>query len=200
MDKETKTRLKFYNDFISILKKEIHKRDKRSATFIEKNESKLNDIQMTLGSCYIYGEAGTGKTIYAIRRMYEWVRLNYMQGHAKKRIEFRPVPMLIDDLKEEMNRRDFEKRPLLSLLIECDLLVLDDLSAIQKTDWTYQVIYTIIDARYKSMKPTIYTNNASLNDFAEEYNDDRIPSRIEHDCGDSILLFKNNKRKNKMVF
>ena len=51
------------------------------------------------------------------------------------------------------------------------LLILDDLGAEQKTDWSTVFLYEIIDERYRSDKPTIVTTNLSLKQLREHLTD-----------------------------
>ena len=49
-----------------------------------------------------------------------------------------------------------------------DLLVIDDLGAEKRTDWSEQTIYTIIDERYSSSRATMITTNLSLEELEEK--------------------------------
>ena len=64
------------------------------------------------------------------------------------------------------------------------LLVLDDFRAERKSSFSTEIIYTVIDERYKSGKPLILTTNLSLKDIKNpqnmEYN--RIYSRVIEMC------------------
>jgi len=53
-----------------------------------------------------------------------------------------------------------------------DLLILDDLGAEHKTDWSTSLVYEIIDARYRSCKPTIVTTNLTMTNLREHLTDD----------------------------
>ena len=39
------------------------------------------------------------------------------------------------------------------------LVVLDDLGREKATDWTAEIVYSIVNARYESMLPTVVTSN-----------------------------------------
>lgn len=57
-----------------------------------------------------------------------------------------------------------------------DFLVVDDLGAQQQTDWSGQVVYTILSARVNSMLPTVVTSNFKLSEIAKI--DPRLASRL----------------------
>ena len=76
---------------------------------------------------------------------------------------------------------------------EADCLVLDDLGAEKTTDWSFSVLYLIIDNRYNNYKKTIITSNFALNQLAGKLGDDRIPSRIRAMC--SIVKMDGDDRR-----
>lgn len=193
-------RLKMYEEILPDLLNIIKVKDKRTAVFLQNHMNELDPVHAQFEGKYIYGSAGTGKTVYAVWSMLAWIRYNYMNGHAKRKVEFVPVPQFIDTLKAEIGKNDNKIHLMTEALIEADIVVFDDIGIIRATDWIYQLMYTIIDARYKKMKTCIYTNNMSLTEFADTLNDDRIPSRIAHQCGDNVLIFKNNKRNEGIKF
>lgn len=58
-----------------------------------------------------------------------------------------------------------------------DLLLLDDLAAERVTDWTGEVLYRLIDARWAHLRPTIITTNATPAAVRERLGD-RVASRL----------------------
>jgi DNA replication protein DnaC len=44
-------------------------------------------------------------------------------------------------------------------LLECDLLILDDIGAEKVTDWVEETIFNIIAGRYRKEFPIFYTSN-----------------------------------------
>lgn len=64
-----------------------------------------------------------------------------------------------------------------SLLLDCDLLILDDLGTEFTTGFTVAEVYNILNTRELSGKPTIINTNLSLSELEEKYTT-RISSRI----------------------
>ena len=62
------------------------------------------------------------------------------------------------------------------------LLVLDDFGVEKISDWSYQLLYMLINRRYNNLKTTIFTSNFSLEQIAQQLGDDRLTSRIQHMC------------------
>lgn len=65
----------------------------------------------------------------------------------------------------------------LDSLIDCDLLVLDDLGSEFKTQFTESALFEILNARINAMRPTIISTNFSVSELNEQYNE-RLISRI----------------------
>ena len=70
-----------------------------------------------------------------------------------------------------------ENENTLNSLIECDLLILDDLGAEFSTQFTVSVIYNIVNSRLLGGKPTIISTNLSLIQLETVYTK-RTASRI----------------------
>lgn len=64
-----------------------------------------------------------------------------------------------------------------TMLLECDLLILDDLGTEFTTAFTTAAVYNILNTRELSGKPTIINTNLSLSELEKKYTE-RISSRI----------------------
>ena len=64
-----------------------------------------------------------------------------------------------------------------SLLLDCDLLILDDLGTEFTTAFTVAEIYNIVNTRDLQKKPTIINTNLNFKEFTDKYSD-RVTSRI----------------------
>ena len=136
----------------------------------------------SLSSLYIYGKAGTGKTVMAAQFMlghiaYQWA------CRAVLRTEFIGVPELLLEFKNSYgNKWDETETQLLDRYARTGLLVLDDIGVQNTTDWAYQLLYILINRRYDEERPIIFTSNYSLEELREKLDDERIPSRIYEMC------------------
>ncbi len=75
---------------------------------------------------------------------------------------------------EQFGRSDGDT---MSLLMGCDLLVLDDLGAENSSEYNLSQIYEIINARINRRLPMIVSTNFSVRELPERYSD-RICSRL----------------------
>lgn len=165
------------------------------------NKDKYKECLLSGDSLYIMGDVGTGKTHLAIGLAIEFYRnkfrrdnLNHMRNDI--RIIFEPATELFLKLKNSFNGADSEIE-ILNRLDSADLLILDDIGTDKVSDWSRQIIYTIVDRRYRNMKQLIITSNLSLDEFATRY-DDRIASRIV-EMGKVINLKGEDKRKSSKL-
>lgn len=140
----------------------------------------INQIE----SSYLWGTIGSGKTIKAVFMMLSYLRDEYVIRHKKEAL-FIPVPELLLEFKSSYshNREDApDEMELIKKYSEIDLLVLDDFGVEKITDWSFQLLYIVINRRYENLKKTIFTSNFNLEQLAEKLGDDRIPSRIQQMC------------------
>ncbi len=140
-------------------------------------------------SSYLFGAVGSGKTVEAAILMLEWSRLQAVNGMSKQNCLFISVPAFLDEIKASFDDPIPSEYEIMKKYKTVDMLVLDDLGVQKVTDWSFQEIYALISYRYDNMLPTIFTSNLSLSELAEGLKDDRIPSRIEHMCGENIIEF-----------
>lgn len=133
----------------------------------------------TVESLFIYGPCGSGKTILAAAMLFEKLRQDYFTNNEIT-VRFCTVETTFDTLRKEINQTP--DTSFFDDLMNCDLLVLDDLGTDKPTDWVLTTLYRLINHRYEYKKDTIITSNKSLKELAELFGDDRITSRIERMC------------------
>lgn len=83
-----------------------------------------------------------------------------------------PVPAFLDSLRPG-------RTPLADLteVERAELLLLDDLAAERASEWTVELVYRLIDARWNACLPTIVTVNAPNGSLRERLGD-RVASRL----------------------
>lgn len=132
---------------------------------------------------FIYGPNGTGKTTMAIYMLLQEAKMSYIYRHGGFKIAFITTSELLLKFRETYTKNsDISEKEILDTYSNVDLLVLDDFGVEKTTDWSYQMLYILINRRYENMKKTIITSNFTLEQLAEKLGDDRIPSRIQGMC------------------
>lgn len=159
-----------------------------ASNFSSYNFNKVDDVQRQ--SVFIYGEAGTGKSVlsaYIYQKFVQelYVLRGYFSGLTYNYIIF---PDFISEMQNDFN----DSNGLLKKCCECDVLVLDDFGIKKMTEYTYSIIYRVINHRYLTFKLTIINSNHTLRELKEQI-DDRIIRRIEED-----YLIINKKPFNKI--
>lgn len=78
----------------------------------------------------------------------------------------------------------FEKDAYMEPLLDCDLLVLDNLGMERKTGYMNETLYHVIDGRYRSGKPMLVTTNLTAQQLRspEGMDQQRLYSRIKERC------------------
>ena len=99
------------------------------------------------GSLFLYGKTGLGKTHLSLAIAAEVIKRGYGVIYGE------------------------------SLLLDCDLLILDDLGTEFTTAFTVAEIYNIVNTRDLQKKPTIINTNLNFKEFTDKYSD-RVTSRI----------------------
>ena len=120
-----------------------------------------------------YGDVGTGKT--------------YIAACIANALVDKGIPAMVTNFARIANKlqESFDGRQAyLDSLNQFDLLVIDDLAAERKTEYMQEIIFNVIDSRYRSGKPMIITTNLSLEAIKNptETSDMRVFDRILERC------------------
>ena len=84
---------------------------------------------------------------------------------------------ILEKNKFDKALRSVEKSAVVSYILDCELLILDDLGTELNNSFTSSQLYQVIDTRLVRGKSTIISTNLSFDDLREQYSE-RIFSRI----------------------
>ena len=120
-----------------------------------------------------HGSVGTGKT--------------YTAACIANALIDKGVPVLMTNFSRIINtvQGRFEGRQeYIDSLNNFDLLIIDDLAAERNTEFVNEIVFSVIDARYRSGLPLIVTTNVAARAMAQEREQDRqrIYSRVLEMC------------------
>lgn len=141
-----------------------------------------------------FGSPGTGKTFLTYCISKTLLDSGFL-------VVYRTSEELMRDLKDIRFNNNYE---LEDLLINCDLLVIDDLGAEQITDFSTTELFTLLNKKILTNKKMLISTNLNLEELKQSYAE-RITSRLIGNFvlfktyGDDIRIKKNlekTKRKN----
>ncbi len=123
---------------------------------------------------FMYGKTGLGKTHLSLAIANVVIDKGYD-------VYYGSVQSIMDKLEAERFGRLPREDSIKEDILNCDLLIIDDLGTEFSTQYTNAEIYNIINSRMLSSLPTIISTNLDMNQIAEKYTQ-RVASRIIGNC------------------
>lgn len=127
---------------------------------------------------FLFGKTGLGKTHISLAIANEVINRGYD-------VYYGSVQSIMDKLEAERFGRLPKEESIKEDILNCDLLIIDDLGAEFATQFTNAELYNIINSRILASLPTIISSNLEMGDIAEKYTQ-RVASRI---IGSSTALY-----------
>lgn len=135
------------------------------------------------GNTVIFGKPGRGKTHLAIA-IAKKLNIDFKANNHPKSVLFMNVPTMFQKIQSGFNRTDARTTDeWLDLLKKVDYLILDDFGKGDQTQWKKDFLYTLLDARDK----TIFTTNLNGDGMRQVF-DSSLISRVAKGAKD--LTFK----------
>lgn len=123
---------------------------------------------------YLQGGVGTGKTYNAAA-----IAANVSSKGFS--VLFTSAIEIFSAIRETFATNDSSSQ-VLERYAQCKLLVLDDLGKEPNSRWSVMTLFTLINARYEQMYPTIFTSQYDLKALRN-----RLASAGEHETADAII-------------
>lgn len=152
-----------------------------------------NTFTRKSGSILMLGRTGLGKTHLSLAIAGEVMKKGYG-------VIYDSAVNILRSIEREHFSREHSTETI-DLIMDCDLLLLDDLGTEYENSFYSSTIYNIINTRLNRSKPTIISTNLSFEGIASRY-DERVVSRLTsvYTClqfsGEDVRLQKKrNSRK-----
>lgn len=127
---------------------------------------------------YIFSNTcGNGKTSWSIKLMLAYFNEVWAGNGFRRRGIFLSVPEVMDRSREIINNRDEEFVKLRQDIIDCDLVIWDDITSTKLTDFNHGLLLNFIDARVLANKANIFTGNVDYSGLVKSLGT-RLASRI----------------------
>ncbi len=128
------------------------------------------EFSLSSPSILMFGNTGLGKTHLSLSIASVVLEKGF-------NVLYDSVINFLRQVENEHFGRDQSGKDTLSMLLECDLLILDDLGTEFDTSFYQSAIYNIINTRLNRCLPTIISTNMDWDGISHKYNE-RITSRI----------------------
>lgn len=130
----------------------LHREGSEKAFKIAKYYAEHFD-EFGLESIMLWGVPGNGKTHLAAATH------NYLKTLGKI-VVFVSMPELLERIRSTFDKNNPESEvQILKALSICDLLIIDDIGAEKPSPWVEDIVYRIIDGRYRRKRPIMATSN-----------------------------------------
>lgn len=149
-------------------------RDAKKTDLAKRYVAKWNELYRENIGLLFHGDTGNGKTFIA--------------ACIANALIDRGVPVLMTSFSKIINQLSGmyseDKIEYLNSINRYDLLILDDLGVERNTGFALELMYSIVDSRYKAQKPMIVTSNLTMAEMKNPPNMDykRIYSRVLEMC------------------
>lgn len=162
--------------------------DQRNENIARKYVANFNAMREQGTGLLLCGQVGTGKSFLAAAIANELIS----QGTPCLMTNFN---RLISRISEKFGG----DQKYLDDLNRFDLLIIDDLGAERDTEFTWEKVMNVIDARYRAGLPIIITTNLEPKDFTDrtDIRRQRVFSRLKEMC--VLLEIKGSDRRSKKM-
>lgn len=153
----------------------------------------INNFDKTFDNLIFYGRAGTGKTFLINCIAKELIEKSYSVIYLTA-VQF--FDLLADYSFRRSNNTSVYRQISMSELLNCDLLIIDDLGTEMSNSFTDSSLFECLNERLVHQKSTIISTNLSLKELQQKY-EERIFSRTAgyftplKIFGDDIRIKKN---------
>lgn len=132
---------------------------------------------------------GNGKTSFAVKMLKTFLAMRCIGNRFADLAYFIYTPTFLLDMKNF--KQEEERENLINAVMNRELVVVDDLGAVQGSQYDLTTLSTLIDRRYSNRLSTIYTSNLSISALSSCIGS-RLADRI---ASDIVIELKGSSRR-----
>lgn len=169
-------------------------RDEQAFDTLKEIEKNIVDFISNGKSLFLYSEiTGNGKTLWTLRMVEAYFNKIWLKSELKCRVLFISVPRFLLELKSNISEKSEYIQYINDSVLDCDLVVWDDIATKLGTEFELSHLLSIIDTRITSGKSNMFTSNVSGVELSNALGD-RLYSRIQNYSDYVIELRGTDKR------
>ena len=182
----------------SIVNAELKQATLNNYEVLNQDQKEKLDIAFKLASGYIAGDtnntlflgpAGTGKSHLA------YGIIKHISDKTKKHAMFIKIPELLARIKSDFSSSEQTQQKWIARLSKVPYLVLDDLGTEKVTDWSKEILFSILDNRNCTIITSNLRSSAEIGNIYGEAIKDRICKGVDRQHGISFDGMKSQRRK-----
>lgn len=152
--------------------------DKLAFTQLKYFEKNIEDFVNKGDNLYLYSQnCGNGKTSWSLRLAQSFVNKIWHKTDIRCRVLFVSVPKFFIMLKDNISNKNEYITHIKNNILECDLVLWDDIGTKVGTEFEIEHLLNIIDARICNLKSNIFTSNMTPDQLNARVGE-RLYSRI----------------------
>lgn len=140
--------------------------DTKASPFCKKYVENWAWVQENNAGIMLWGDVGGGKTFLAACIANALIDKGIPATMTT-------IPKLVAAMTKDFGK---DREDVLYMVANAPLLVLDDVGTERKTEYNNELVYEIVNTRYKAKKPLVITTNLAMKEMAEET--DKTKKRI----------------------
>lgn len=152
--------------------------DRESFVYLRDIKNDIKNWVQGGNNLYLFSDTfGNGKTSWAVKLMSAYFNQVWRGNCFKTRGIFISVPEFFDRERLRMDNQDEDFKRIRQSLIECDLVIWDDVSSVKMTDYASATFFNFVDARVIAHRANIFTGNL-CEERLKDFVGGRLASRI----------------------
>lgn len=176
------------------LRIDVDDNDEQAFDTLKEIESNIVDFINSGKSLFLYSEiTGNGKTLWTLRMVETYFNKIWAKSELKCRVLFINVPRFLLELKSNISEKSEYIQHINDNILDCDLVVWDDIATKLGTEFELSHLLSIIDTRINNGKSNMFTSNLSGVELNKTLGD-RLYSRIQNYSDYVIELQGKDKR------